>query len=238
VKLWQGDFISQMQLAQDEKALFDLIQREAQELGFEHSAYGLKLPLNMTKPKIVMFNNYSRHWQQRYIDENYLTIDPIVKHGGKSTIPVVWSNDEISGNSAFWEEARSHGLQYGWAQASTNTQGIRGLLTLTRSADPLSESELKKVGYRLVWLTQVAHQCMSDLISFRKLPETTISLSTREKDVLRWTAEGKTAGETARIMNISERTVNFHIANAMQKLNCVNKTVATVRAVILGILNL
>lgn len=237
MKLWQGDFISQMQSIQGEAELFDLIQSEARELGFEHSAYGLKLPLNMTKPKVVMFNNYSQRWQQRYVDENYLAIDPIVNHGGRSTTPVVWSDDEMSGDSAFWEEARSHGLQYGWAQASTNTQGIRGLLTLTRSNEPLSESELKKVGYRLVWLTQVAHQCMGDLISFRMLPETTISLSSREKDVLRWTAEGKTAGEAARIMNLSERTVNFHVANAMQKLNCVNKTVAAVRAAILGILN-
>lgn len=226
-----------MQSARGEEALFALIQREVLELGFENCAYGLKLPLNMTKPKVVMFNNYSHHWQQRYVDENYLAIDPIVNHGGRSTAPVVWSDDEISGDSAFWEEARSHGLQYGWAQASSNTQGIRGLLTLSRSNDPLSESELKKVGYRLVWLTQVAHQCMSDLISFRILPETVISLSVREKDVLRWTAEGKTSGEAARIMNISERTVNFHIANAMQKLNCVNKTVATVRAAVLGILN-
>lgn len=237
MKLWQGDFISQIQSVQGEEALFDLIRREAQELGFEHSAYGLRLPLNMTTPKVVMFNTYSQHWQQRYVDENYLAIDPIVNHGGRSTMPIIWSDDEMSGDNAFWEEARSHGLQYGWAQASTNTQGIRGLLTLTRSSDHLSESELKKIGYRLVWLTQVAHQYMSDLIAHRVLPEITTSLSAREKDVLRWTAEGKTAGEAAHIMNISERTVNFHIANAMQKLNCVNKTVATVRAAILGILN-
>lgn len=237
MRMWQGDLLTQMQAAEDEEALFDLVRLEAQGMGFDLCAYGLRLPLNVTKPKVVMFNNYSQRWQQRYVDENYLAIDPTVSHGGRSTLPVLWSQDETSGEGEFWEEARAHGLRYGWAQASTNMQGIRGLLTLARSHEALSETELEEKGYRLVWLSQITHQCMSDLISSKKLPETTVQLSLREKDVLRWTAEGKTAGETASIMHIAERTVNFHIANAMQKLNCVNKTVATVRAAVLGILN-
>lgn len=47
---------------------------------------------------------------------------------------------------------------------------------------------------------------------------------------------GKTAGEIATIINITERTVNFHISNAMEKLNCINKTAATVKAALLGLL--
>jgi LuxR family transcriptional regulator len=88
----------------------------------------------------------------------------------------------------------------------------------------------------MAWLTQVAHQCMSRLVGERILPEAAVKLSSREKEVLQWTAEGKTAGETSEIMNISERTVNFHIANAMEKLSCANKTAATVRAALLGLL--
>lgn len=237
MKLWQDDLLSQMQCAQDEEELFNLVREEANALGFEHCAYGLKLPLNVTKPKVIMFNNYSECWQQRYVDENYLAVDPTVYHAGRSIMPIVWSDDDISGESEFWEEARAHGLRYGWAQASTNMQGVRGMLTLTRGDDPLSERELKQNGYRMVWLTQVVHECMSGLISSKNLPEISTQLTVREKDVLRWTAEGKTAGETASIMKISERTVNFHIANAMQKLSCVNKTVATVRASVLGILH-
>ena len=88
----------------------------------------------------------------------------------------------------------------------------------------------------MVWLTQVVHQCMSTLIAANMLPDAMIQLSSREKDVLRWTADGKTAGEIATIINITERTVNFHISNAMEKLNCINKTAATVKAALLGLL--
>lgn len=34
--------------------------------------------------------------------------------------------------------------------------------------------------------------------------------SKREKEILKWTAEGKTSSEIAMILSISENTVNFH----------------------------
>lgn len=39
----------------------------------------------------------------------------------------------------FWEEARSYGLNVGWAQSSRDFIGTRGMLTLARSNDQLSE---------------------------------------------------------------------------------------------------
>ena len=59
----------------------------------------------------------------------------------------------------------------------------------------------------------------------------------REIEVLRWTADGKTASEIADILNISERTANFHIANVITKLNAPNKTAAVIRAGMLGMLS-
>ncbi|TAK90835.1 MAG: LuxR family transcriptional regulator, partial [Aquabacterium sp.] len=67
-------------------------------------------------------------------------------------------------------------------------------------------------------------------------PEGAVTLSGRERSILQWTAEGKTSGEISDIMGIAERTVNFHITNVMTKLNCANKTAATVRAALLGLL--
>lgn len=47
----------------------------------------------------------------------------------------------------------------------------------------------------------------------------TLSLSARELEVLGWIKEGKTNWETSRILGISERTVQFHIANVIRKLD-------------------
>jgi len=61
-------------------------------------------------------------------------------------------------------------------------------------------------------------------------------LSLREREVLRWAAEGKTSYEIGMILGLTERTINFHVASAITKLNASNKTHAAVKAVLLGII--
>lgn len=61
-------------------------------------------------------------------------------------------------------------------------------------------------------------------------------LSIRETEVLRWSAEGKTAEDIGRILHLSERTINFHIANAIRKMGASNKISAVVQAVLRGAL--
>ena len=64
----------------------------------------------------------------------------------------------------------------------------------------------------------------------------TKELSEREKTCLSWTAVGKSSWEIGRILLISENTVIFHIKNAMRKLGVNSRTVAAVRAVQLGLI--
>lgn len=61
-------------------------------------------------------------------------------------------------------------------------------------------------------------------------------LSSREVEVLRWAAKGKTSAETGMILGISERTVNFHIARAIEKCGACNKISAVAQAVLRGLL--
>jgi DNA-binding CsgD family transcriptional regulator len=49
-------------------------------------------------------------------------------------------------------------------------------------------------------------------------------ISKREKEILKWLKKGKSSWEISVILNISERTVNFHVGNIMQKLNAVSRT--------------
>ena len=70
----------------------------------------------------------------------------------------------------------------------------------------------------------------------RLIPECTAKLSAQELTVLRWTGEGYCSREIAQLMNIAERTVNFHATNATAKLNASNKTAAVMRAAVLGLL--
>ncbi|WP_373503486.1 helix-turn-helix transcriptional regulator [Aestuariivirga sp.] len=51
-------------------------------------------------------------------------------------------------------------------------------------------------------------------------------LSPREREVLRWAADGKTAWETAQLIGVSERAIRLYTENAMNKLRAKTKTQA------------
>jgi LuxR family transcriptional regulator of spore coat protein len=55
-------------------------------------------------------------------------------------------------------------------------------------------------------------------------------LTVREVECIHWAALGKTTAETAREIQVSERTVEFHLANAVRKLGAPNKLRAVVIA--------
>ncbi|WP_408646091.1 LuxR C-terminal-related transcriptional regulator [Zymobacter palmae] len=64
-----------------------------------------------------------------------------------------------------------------------------------------------------------------------------MQLSEREKEVLKWSGDGKTADEIAQILNLSHSTINFHLRKTMYKLNAPNKTNAIVKAIYLNLLH-
>lgn len=70
----------------------------------------------------------------------------------------------------------------------------------------------------------------------RSIAESRLVLSPRELESLQLAFEGLTARETSLRMECSERTVNYHLANAMSKLKTDNKLQAVQRACWLGLI--
>jgi len=237
MKNWQEDQMQILLSMESEQQLLQKLILMTKELGFDYCSYGLRSPFPVSNPKTVMLNNYPDVWQKQYKDQNYLAIDPTIKRGMQSLLPFVWSNEVFSPAYEFWEEAQSFGLRFGWVQSSYDIHGIFGLLSLGRSNEKLSDTELLDKCPKMMWLTQIAHQTLSQCITPKLIPETEAKLSNREIEVLRWTAEGKTSSEIGDILNLSECTINFHINNAMTKLNATNKTAAAIRAMTLRLLS-
>ncbi len=236
MKAWQENQFQALQSIQSDQQLFQTILSFSKELGFDLCAYGLRMPLPLANPKILTFNNYPTAWQAQYQAKNYVAVDPTVQHAMRSLQPILWTDDLFSPARDLWEEARSFGLRYGWAQSIRDFNGVVGMLTLARSNDPITEIELDAKQFKMASLTQIAHLGMSQCLAPKLMPEVNVKLSNREIDVLRWTADGKTSSEISRILNIAERTVNFHIHNVVTKLNATNKTSAAIKAAMLGLM--
>jgi LuxR family quorum sensing-dependent transcriptional regulator len=57
-------------------------------------------------------------------------------------------------------------------------------------------------------------------------------LTSRQREVLAWTAAGKTAWEIGEILHITKRTVDEHTQTAARKLGAVNRTQAVAVAIL------
>jgi len=61
-------------------------------------------------------------------------------------------------------------------------------------------------------------------------------LTDREIEALTWVAKGKSSTDIAVLMNVSERTVNFHVNNVIRKLGVATRVQAAIRCAMLGLI--
>ncbi|BEG75469.1 helix-turn-helix transcriptional regulator [Achromobacter xylosoxidans] len=113
-----------------------------------------------------------------------------------------------------------------------DTLGAAAWFTAIRAGTPIAKRKCLRF---VVPLALVAHTLLSrdlDINSSKSLKP----LTRREVEVLRWTGDGKTAGDIARILRVSENTVNFHLKSIKAKLGSSTKTSAVVQAALCGLL--
>lgn len=210
--------------------------------GFDYFIYGARFPTSLVKPFVLIVSGYPDEWRERYVARHYIARDPTVTHCVNSVRPLLW--DELqSGPRAsefsrqFMDEARAFGLSSG---ASMPVHGGRGeVAMLSVSCEQEMHSVRAHIGHALpdlYLLSAYVHEAASRLVSEGKLPFKREELTERERECLLWTAEGKTSWETAHILGIAERTVNFHLQNVANKLNVTSRQQAIARAVAQGLI--
>jgi len=110
-------------------------------------------------------------------------------------------------------------------------------MNVTRDCSDQEWHMLKK---KVIGSLQVAAVHMHDNVMSSDLPMAALNLpmlSTREREILQWVAEGKTQQDIGDILAISHRTVEVHLRSARAKLGALSTPQAIGRAVGLGIIN-
>ncbi|MBE0630889.1 MAG: autoinducer binding domain-containing protein [Burkholderia vietnamiensis] len=232
---WRESLLASMEQAETASDAFDGLAPVVRALGFEYHAYVLRVTIPITRPASMEWNNFPQAWRAHYAQKRYQHADPVLHYGQACTRPMPWPGP-LAGHDAFWRDAADFGLRHGWSQTLRDHRGAMGTFSLVRGGPPISPEELRRTEPEMIWLCQFVHATMSNLIVSDVMPSGAMRLSLREKEVLHWTAEGKTAAEVAAILLLTERNVGFHIQNAMDKLDATNKTHATVKAAMLGLI--
>ncbi|WP_338583195.1 autoinducer binding domain-containing protein [Pseudomonas sp. MAG733B] len=209
----------------------------AKNIGFKFFAFSTSCPTKNESFHTVRFNNYPKDWNAEYERKKLCAIDPVVAHCNQSMLPVLWSEELFSNTPWLWDELEQQGLQHGWSQAVHDEEsGLCSILSLARTHCPVSAWELyENLGFS-VFIGRHLHKLIAQTMP--KAPEhpSTPHLTPREIDVLKLAADGKTAYESARILNLSARTINFHVQEAIRKLGVNNKISAVIAAVKAGYL--
>ncbi|AKJ43850.1 hypothetical protein QQ39_10670 [Pragia fontium] len=222
--------------AKDKDAFFNTLEKAVNNLGFEYCAYGVRhtYPISSNKPQVI--NNYPDDWNSTYSSNSYIEIDPTVQHCAQTTQVLFWQAEVFKNVPYFWEEARSFGIHHGISQSQKDNHGRMGMLTFASANQNHTSKTLLLQAPSLIWLSQLAHNHLAEYLMPLETATLDYQLTKREKDILRWTAEGKTSNEISILMSISDRTVNFHVNNILKKLSVSNKTAATVKAMVLNLL--
>lgn len=164
--------------------------------------------------------------------------DPVMQHAKVSAIPHVWNQATYTsrGVGELWEEQASFGYKRGALVSMHMPNGRHFILGV--DGDRVLPSDPVDLGALLGDLqlfAVYAHEGISVL--FGKCSDDTVpALTAREMEVLKWTADGKTAEQIGEILSISGRTVVAHRKALMRKLGASNTSQAASKALRMGII--
>jgi DNA-binding CsgD family transcriptional regulator len=238
------EFIEHSNRIRCPRELFHLLVKAAQDEGLSQVAYGALTynePLRLVDaPHPAVALNYPVQWQDRYAERRYCTVDPIVTYAPSIAVPFLWDWLIIrcglsNRQRQILNEASEAGLRNG---ISVPLHGPWGRVAVISFASQFNDPHPKAQLDRLSALASQFHVVFTSLGRGLRRDLPAVDLSPREKDCLKWTAQGKSSWDIGMILTISENTVNFHVKNAIRKLNATNRIVAVVKAIRLGLIDL
>lgn len=231
---WNSEQLQALLAERDPQQLFNRALMLVQDMGRTHLGLTLHVHIAASRPHIILYNNYSREWSAYYTSADVLKQDPIASKCHRSTLPVLWTDELFREVPQFRETACEHGLRHGWTQSVHDLRHNQSQLSVSRPDGAIDIHEFYDKNVRVLWLCNTLHALLCDhhLAGLAPVPR----LSERELEVLKWSADGKTAADIARILSLSTSTVNFHIRSLINKTNASNKAGAIAIAASRGLI--
>jgi DNA-binding CsgD family transcriptional regulator len=188
----------------------------------------------------VMVGNTPDAFVEASQSAHNLQRDPVFKRLKSSSTPFVYDQSLYVEDDAgdLWEEQAPFGYRTGISMALHMPAGRHFLLGVDRDTPlPATDTALTRMLADLQLLAVYAQEtAVRVLLPEAEAPAPVPCLSQREREVLHWTREGKSAWSIGQILSLSEHGVNHHIRLAMRKLGVSGKHMAVLRAISLGLI--
>ncbi len=195
-----------------------------------------------------VISTYPEAWFRHYLAKGYMNDDPVVSEVLRRRLPFIWSeimapHDLSRRQQQFFEEARDAGLSDGMTLPIHNREGEVAAVSLIPEATGAEASMLMRRNQHVLYLMALHYHTYARKVLLKASLTGGSSrrrslLSPREKEVLEWTAKGKSSLEIASILNLSRKSIEFHIEGSKRKLGVYNRAHAVAKALMLGLLSL
>ena len=229
------------------ETVFDVVQSSNEIAGLQRATEALRDRLGVAHVVYHWVNSkgerfgagtYSQDWVDRYLEGDYLRMDPVIIGGLQRFDPYDWKELDWSGRAAaaFLREAIAHGVgNQGYTVPIRGPSGQFALFTVSDNCDDLAWAAFIAEHQRELIL--VAHEFNRKALDFEvggtmEVP----ALSPRELAAMSYLARGLNRAQAAAEMDISEHTLRVYIEAARHKLGALNTTHAVARALSKGLI--
>lgn len=182
---------------------------------------------------------YGEAWRARYLERDYVRVDPVVIGAFNRFDPLDWRELDWSGKAAraFRKDALEHGIgNQGMSIPIRGPSGQFALFTASHTCDDAWwEAFIEEHKRDLILIAHFFNKKALDLEGVR-LPDSARMLSPREVDVMTYLAMGLSRAQAAQRLEISESTLRVYIESARNKLGALNTTHAVARAMNQGLI--
>jgi LuxR family quorum sensing-dependent transcriptional regulator len=218
------DFIEDVERHETVDGVMDAMVRVFGRFGFETLILtGLPNP-EQDLEQMVLAKRLSPEWCELYTRKQYIRVDPVARLCRRSVNPFEWSeapyDSEYEPRSAeVMQRAVDFRMSRGFIVPIHGIAGDEACVSL--SGEHLDLNIRSKPAIHL--MAMYAFDRVRRLIA---PPKAVRKLTARQREVIAWSASGKSAWEIGTIIGITQRTVEEHIAMACRKLGATNRTQA------------
>ena len=190
----------------------------------------------MDLPILICPEGYAEY----YFDSGFQEIDPVLPIAMTARLPYHWndigSSIELSRKQCdFFEECNEVGVADGITVPIHGPRGNTAVISLSCHERNTDTDRFTPYINALAVQFDAARWRLMNPDSGLEQP---VLLTARERECLRWCKAGKSAWDISQLLGISERTAQFHISNAMAKLEASSRVTAVVMAIQKGLLSL
>jgi len=211
----------------------------ASGFGFDSFVITELPPVGIDLGSHIILSAWPQPWYQRYTSLKHYDNDPVARQAWNTIAPFVWSEALAKigltpKERHVMDEASDFGLCDGLIVPLHTISGFSSCISLAGSQLDLPPRAIDATYLVAIHAYEAVNRLQHNVNPHEQAKRSEQKLTPREREVLSWVARGRTDKDIGTICGISRKTVSSHVTNAAEKLGALNRTHATVEALIVG----